>query len=118
MQWLPFDLHPEYPPEGIPRSELDRRYPEDTRERTAGMIEATGIPYNPPPDVVPNSRNALELTELARDRGLHKEVHDRLMGAYWSEAKNIWRNAGARSMLYTMGAPMRWVRGRRGRRTS
>jgi hypothetical protein len=34
------------------------------------------------------------------------------------EAKNIWRNAGARSMLYTMGAPMRWVRGRRGRRTS
>jgi hypothetical protein len=36
----------------------------------------------------------------------------------WLEAKNIWRNAGARSMLYTMGAPMRWVRGRRGRRTS
>ena len=35
----------------------------------------------------------------------------------WSEAKNIWRNAGARSMLYTVGAPMRWVRGM-GRRTS
>jgi len=24
--WLPFDLHPEYPPEGIPRDELRRRY--------------------------------------------------------------------------------------------
>jgi hypothetical protein len=36
----------------------------------------------------------------------------------WSEAKNIWRNAGARSMLYTMGAPMRWVRGLGSRRTS
>ena len=36
----------------------------------------------------------------------------------WSEIKNIWRNAGARSMLYTMGAPMRWARALRGRRTS
>ena len=89
MQWLPFDLHPEYPPDGIPRSELERRHPEDSRARTQGMIEAAGIPYNPPPDVVPNSRKALEVTELARDRGLHHEVHDRLMHAYWSEAANI-----------------------------
>ena len=89
MQWLPFDLHPEYPPEGIRRAELHARYGADFHGHVREMIEAAGIPYNPPPDVVPNSRNALELTELARDRGLHKEVHDRLMGAYWSEAKNI-----------------------------
>jgi hypothetical protein len=36
----------------------------------------------------------------------------------WSYVRNIWRNAGARSMLYMMAAPMRWVRGRRDRRTS
>jgi hypothetical protein len=36
----------------------------------------------------------------------------------WSYVKNIWQNAGARSMLYTMGAPMRWVRRLRSRRTS
>ena len=24
--WLPFDLHPEYPPEGIPREQLHARY--------------------------------------------------------------------------------------------
>ena len=35
----------------------------------------------------------------------------------WSEIKNIWRNAAARSMLYTMGAPMRWARAPRSRRT-
>ena len=29
----------------------------------------------------------------------------------WSELKNVWQNAGARSMLYTMAAPTRWVRG-------
>jgi hypothetical protein len=36
----------------------------------------------------------------------------------WSYIRNVWQNAGARSMLYTMGAPMRWVRGLRSRRTS
>jgi uncharacterized protein DUF1990 len=29
----------------------------------------------------------------------------------WSYAKNLWQNAGARSMLYTVASPGRWVRG-------
>jgi predicted DsbA family dithiol-disulfide isomerase len=29
------------------------------------------------------------VTELARDRGLHEQVHDRLMDAYWAESENI-----------------------------
>lgn len=53
------------------------------------MVEASGYRYNPPPDVVPNSHKALEVTELARDLGLHEPVHTRLMDAYWSEAANI-----------------------------
>jgi predicted DsbA family dithiol-disulfide isomerase len=44
--------------------------------------------YNPPA-IIPNSRKALEVTELARDRDLHHPVHDRLMHAYWSEAADI-----------------------------
>jgi predicted DsbA family dithiol-disulfide isomerase len=89
VEWLPFDLHPEYPPEGIPREELHRRYPQDVHERTRQMVAGAGLTYNPPPDVVPNSRRALELTELARDKGLHDDVHTRLMHADWTEAKNI-----------------------------
>jgi predicted DsbA family dithiol-disulfide isomerase len=89
VEWLPFDLHPEYPPEGIPREELTRRYSEGVHERTRQMVEAAGLTYNPPPDLVPNSRKALEVTELARDRGLHEEVHTRLMHAYWEEGRNI-----------------------------
>ena len=27
----------------------------------------------------------------------------------WSEAKNIWQNAGIRSVLYTLAAPVRWI---------
>jgi len=89
VDWLPFDLHPEYPPEGIPREELHRRYSEDVHDRTRQMVEAAGLSYNPSPDLVPNSRKALEVTELARDRGVHEPVHTRLMRAYWEEGQNI-----------------------------
>ncbi len=30
----------------------------------------------------------------------------------WSEIRNLWHNAGARSMIYTMMAPVRWRRAR------
>ena len=53
------------------------------------MVEASGYTYAPPPEVVPNSRKALQVTELARDRGLHEAVHSRLMHAYWSEEADI-----------------------------
>jgi len=32
---------------------------------------------------------ALRVTELARERGLHAAMHDRLMDAYWAEGRNI-----------------------------
>ena len=48
-----------------------------------------GLEYAPNPDVVPNSQLALRVTELARDRGLHDAVHDRLMRAYWAEGRDI-----------------------------
>jgi len=53
------------------------------------MVEESGYAYSPPPEVVPNSRKALQVTELARDLGLHEQVHSRLMHAYWSEEANI-----------------------------
>ncbi|MBI4928429.1 MAG: hypothetical protein HY835_11725 [Anaerolineae bacterium] len=30
----------------------------------------------------------------------------------WSEAKNIWHNAAIRTVLFTLAAPIRWVRSR------
>ena len=87
--WLPFDLHPEYTAEGIQRAELHARYVDEFHERLKQSFAASGLDYNPPPDVVPNTRRALRLTELARERGLHRHVHDRLMRAYWEEARNI-----------------------------
>jgi predicted DsbA family dithiol-disulfide isomerase len=54
----------------------------------AGRFGAAGLEYNRP-EVVPNTRLALRLTELARANGLHGAFHDRLMDAYWAEAVNI-----------------------------
>ena len=34
----------------------------------------------------------------------------------WSKVMNVWQNADARSMLYTIAAPTRWIRGLIGRR--
>jgi predicted DsbA family dithiol-disulfide isomerase len=67
---------------------LRERYGEESDARLARMFEASGLVFNPPEEV-PRSLRALEVTEHARDRGLHEAVHTRLMSAYWSEAINI-----------------------------
>ena len=52
LTWLPFDLHPEYPPEGIPRAQLHARYGDTFHERLKQWFERDGLVYNPPPEVV------------------------------------------------------------------
>jgi predicted DsbA family dithiol-disulfide isomerase len=88
--WLPFDLHPEYPVEGIPLEALHRRYGIGVGDRDPlhDRFASAGLEYNRP-DVVPNTRLALRMTELAREQGLHERFHDRLMDAYWAEATNV-----------------------------
>ena len=78
--WAPFDLHPEYPPEGVPR-------PPSTGEMEARFAES-GLVYDPPP-IRANSLKALRLAEHARGEGLFDPMHARLMDAYWAEAQNI-----------------------------
>jgi predicted DsbA family dithiol-disulfide isomerase len=80
VTWAPFDLHPEYPPEGVPR-------PPSTGEMEARFAEH-GLVYNPPP-IRANSMNALRLAEHARGEGLFDAMHARLMDAYWAEAQDI-----------------------------
>jgi predicted DsbA family dithiol-disulfide isomerase len=90
IEWLPFDLHPEYPTEGISLADLHRRYGIGTGadDPLNDRFAEAGLTYNRP-DVVPNTRLALRMSELARDAGLHDAFHDRLMDAYWSEATDI-----------------------------
>ena len=103
VTWLPYDLHPEYPPEGISRAELHARYGDAFHDRLKAQFEAQGLAYNPPRDVVPNTRDALRLTELARERGLGEQMHDRLMDAYWEEGRNIGDRDELRALAAEVG---------------
>jgi predicted DsbA family dithiol-disulfide isomerase len=85
---LPFDLHPEYPPEGVPLEELSRRYGRDLEPGQIAMFDDAGLPHAPRTKM-PNSRAALNVAELARERGVHKPFHERLMTAFWGEDRDI-----------------------------
>jgi predicted DsbA family dithiol-disulfide isomerase len=89
VTWLPFELHPEYPPGGLPRAELIARYGGTFHERLRDRFAEEGLEYNPNADVIPNSFDALRLGELARDLGRHDEIHDLLMDAYWRDAVDL-----------------------------
>jgi len=53
------------------------------------MFEEAGLPHAEPLEKVPNSRGALMLGELARDRGAFDELHPRLFNAYWARGRDI-----------------------------
>jgi predicted DsbA family dithiol-disulfide isomerase len=89
IEWRPFDLHPEYPPEGIPRSVLEQRYGTGFSDRLSAMFEQAGLPHAATLNKVPNSRRALMLGELARDRERLDSLHPRLFDAYWARGLDI-----------------------------
>ncbi|HEX2064587.1 MAG TPA: hypothetical protein VHE80_09225, partial [Acidimicrobiales bacterium] len=68
VQWLPFDLHPEYPPGGVPRTRLEQRYGKGFLDHVREMIEAAGFEHAPPAHV-PRSLASLQLAEVAREEG-------------------------------------------------
>lgn len=52
------------------------------------MFDAVALPHASRTRV-PNSRAALNVGELARERGVHGPFHDRLMTAFWAEDLDI-----------------------------
>lgn len=53
------------------------------------MFDAAGLPYAGTIEKVPNSRRALLLAELARERGAFDALHPRLFDAYWARGRDI-----------------------------
>jgi predicted DsbA family dithiol-disulfide isomerase len=106
VAWLPFDLHPEYPPEGVLLEDLHRRYGIGTGDRDPlrRRFERAGLEYNRP-EIVPNTKLALRLSELARDHELHEPFHNRLMDAYWAEAVNVGDPDELRRLAAEVGLP-------------
>lgn len=53
------------------------------------MFAEAGLPRAESIEKVPNSRGALMLAELARDRGAFDALHGRLFDAYWARGRDI-----------------------------
>jgi len=68
---------------------MDRRYGGAWTDRLAAMFEPEGLPFDRDIQRVPRSFDALRLAELARERGLHPQLHQRLMDAFWARGRNL-----------------------------
>lgn len=96
IQWHPFQLNPDLPPEGMPkRAYLEAKFGGAERvdamnDRLREVARAAGVPLDPDlPDRMPNTLNAHRLIHWAGIEGLQPDVVDRLMRAYWSEGRDI-----------------------------
>ncbi len=94
VEWLPYELHPEVPAEGIDRELLSAGRDPATRSahgrrlRSLAGEESVDLDY---PDVVANTRLALEAAEWARSgsEGDFDRFHDAVFRAYWEDGRNI-----------------------------
>jgi predicted DsbA family dithiol-disulfide isomerase len=86
---VPFELHPEIPPEGRPRDEvLPPGYMARAQEGVNRMGAAVGLHLALHERLI-NSRPALQAAEFAREQGRFDAMHHELLKAYWDEGKNV-----------------------------
>jgi len=83
ITWLPYELHPEAPPEGIPREVyFGRGRSLQMRSHLDAVADSVGLTMRPR-DVIINSRRALGAAEFARENGKFDEMHHALFRAHW-----------------------------------
>jgi predicted DsbA family dithiol-disulfide isomerase len=89
VTWLPFELHPEAPPEGIPRDAyFGRARSLQVRSYLQEVAEQVGLEMRPR-DVIINSRRALGAAEFAREQGKFNEMHRALFKAHWQQTGKL-----------------------------
>ena len=89
MTWLPYELHPEAPVEGITREAYFGRARSDRmRDHMRSVAASVGLDMRTR-DVIINSRRALGAAELARERGRFDEMHQALFKAHWEGTEKL-----------------------------
>jgi len=89
VTWLPYELHPEAPPEGIPREVyFGRGRTEQMRTYMDSVAASVGLTMQSR-DVIINSRRALGAAEFARERGKFDEMHLALFKAHWEQTGKL-----------------------------
>ncbi len=89
VTWLPFELHPEAPPEGIPREAyFGRARSLQMRSYLQTVAAEVGLRMQTR-DVIINSRRALGAAEFAREQGKFEEMHHALFKAHWEQTARL-----------------------------
>ena len=89
VTWLPYELHPEAPAEGIPR---EAYFGKERSERMSGHLQAVASEVSlamESRDVIINSRRALGAAEFAREQGRFEEMHHALFKAHWEKTARL-----------------------------
>jgi predicted DsbA family dithiol-disulfide isomerase len=98
-----FQIHPEWPAEGMPaeqwRPDMDPKTREALWDRIGSMGAAAGVEMKAPRTLA-NSMLALQAGEFAAEAGVAEAFEDRVFRAYFSEGLNI----GKRDVLLDLGA--------------
>jgi predicted DsbA family dithiol-disulfide isomerase len=95
IQWHPFQLNPDMPPEGMPkRAYLDAKFGADRvsamNDRLREVARAAGVDLDPDrPATMPNTLDAHRLIHWAGVEGRQHQVKGALMRAYWTEGRDI-----------------------------
>ena len=96
IEWLPFQLNPAMPPQGVPRAEyrsakfgsLERSRELDARVAREGAGEGIQFAFDRM-QRTPNTTNAHRLIDLAQRQQKAEPVVDALFRAYFEEARDI-----------------------------
>jgi predicted DsbA family dithiol-disulfide isomerase len=89
VEWLPYELQPDTPPEGKPVPEYVRAAARNgTHDRLRQMARESGrdMVFG---DWMPSSRRALEASEYAREQGKHEEFHKIVFRKYYGEGQDM-----------------------------
>jgi predicted DsbA family dithiol-disulfide isomerase len=90
VDWRPYFLRPETPPEGLvlPAAIRERmKDPNNPLKRRAAAAGLTMVER----EVIPSTRRAHQAAEFARDQGRLEPFHAALLRRYWSEGQDLWQ---------------------------
>jgi len=104
ITWLPYELHPEVPPEGMSYEEY---FPPAFLARIdsapyLSMAEQEGLVMKRGSRLI-NTRLALSAAEFAREHSLFREMHEALFKAYWEKTGDISTVEGLKAIATEVG---------------
>ena len=90
VDWRPYFLRPETPPEGFILPAYVREMMKDPNNPLKRRAAAAGLKMVER-EVIPSTRRAHQAAEFARDQGRLEPFHAALLRRYWSEGQDLWQ---------------------------